>query len=93
MIVNVIDVRALATLESENDSPVCPYRDRPKAAQVALERMQSESRKIQIGDLVGGVEPSQDIAQFLDVLTVDASGIVAFMQPAQSLMPKRDNHA
>src|SRR5437764_15199522 len=50
MIVHKINVRCLATLKSENNSPVCAHGHRPKAFEVARQGMKPEGYDIDVGN-------------------------------------------
>src|SRR5258708_33315154 len=61
MIIHEVDFRSLAPREAENDSPVRTHRHRPKALEVAFERVQSERWQIKRIDHLRGMQESQDL--------------------------------
>jgi hypothetical protein len=56
MVIHEIYVKSLAALEPEDYSPVRVHGDRPKACELALERMKPECCVVEIGYLFGDVQ-------------------------------------
>ena len=73
MIIAIINVDHVAAREPEYHSPVRADRYRPKAFQIALERMQPKSRQVHITRRLRGLQPGKDISQFRHVLRNDAT--------------------
>ena len=72
MIINEVHIKSLPVLEPKNNAPVRAHSERPKSFEIALQRVQPEGRQIKVADALGGVEQSEDVAEFPDVLGVDA---------------------
>jgi hypothetical protein len=49
MVVEQIDIERIAITEAEDDAPVGGYVDRPKALQLAFERVEPEAWGIHVG--------------------------------------------
>ena len=62
MVVEQIDIEGIASLEAEDDAPVGGYVDRPKALQLALERVEPEAWGIHVGHGRRDVQAAQDTA-------------------------------
>ena len=56
MIIGIIDVDYVTGCKTENDTPVGSNRNRPKAFQVALQRMKPKARQIHIIDRGGNIQ-------------------------------------
>ena len=87
MVIDIIDILR-AVVETEDHPPVSPNGHRPKAFQLAYERMQPESRQVDMGNGWGGVQRRQNIPQLANMLRVYAAWIVVFKELLQPLVAK-----
>jgi hypothetical protein len=55
MVVDKINIKGFAVLETENNSPVGAHRYGPKAFEVAGQRMKPKSRNVDVADLLCGI--------------------------------------
>lgn len=92
MIVDQIDIGGVALLESENDPPIRPHRNRPETFQVAFERMQAEARKIHVIGRFCPVQDEKDVFDFLRQIGADALALAILEQPFQPLVPETPDH-
>jgi hypothetical protein len=74
MVVQIIDVECVAVRKVEDHSPIGAYRYRPKAFELAFERMQPETRHIHIGHCAGRAEPRENIAQLTTCSAITPRG-------------------
>src|SRR5271155_1153250 len=78
MIIDEVNIKGFAVLEPKDYAPVRAHGERPKALEVALQRVQPEGRQIEVADTQRRVEQGQNLADFPRMFSVDASGIVIF---------------
>lgn len=79
MVVQIVNVKGVTVRESENDSPICAYRHRPKAFQLAFEQMLAKAWHVHISYTAGCVEPRENITQLLHMFANYASLVVVFI--------------
>jgi hypothetical protein len=85
MIVNIIDIPSFTVFKSESHPPVSPHRDCPGTPQLAFKQMQSESRQIQIANRNCGIESSQNVTQFFNMLADHSARSVIFVKAFKPL--------
>src|SRR6266849_4637654 len=78
MVIQQIDLEYVPVLETEDDAPVRPHLHRPETLQVAGQWVQPETMHVDILDLLGDVQRTEDVLYLLDVLRVHASSVAAF---------------
>jgi hypothetical protein len=77
--------------ETEDDAPVGAHCDAPVTFQVPFERMQAIAGEIETLRAGGGVQQSQNFADFFNEIRPDEAGIVFLVEPLQALMVKALN--
>jgi hypothetical protein len=92
MIINEVDVKSLAVFEPKNNAPIRAHCERPKSFEIALQRMQSQGRQIQIAYALRCVDQSQYLANFPDVLGADASWVVILEKLFEPFVPETGDH-
>ena len=92
MIINHIHLIGMSVFKAEYDSPVCSYRNRPKALQLSFQGMQPESGGIHVFNDVCHLQPKQNTPDFIDIISGQFPPIVVFKQEAQSFVPETLNH-
>jgi hypothetical protein len=91
VVIDIVQVKRIAFVEPKDHSPIGSDNHCPKASQLALSRMQTEAWQVHISNRAGGVKTSQDIAQFVDVLCQNTSGVVVFIETLQALVAERSD--
>ncbi len=89
--IDIVDVLRPAA-KAENHSPVGARGNRPKAFRRAFERMQPEPRQIHVGNGSDGVKRCRNIPQLANMLRVNATRIVLFKKPFQTLVTNCPYH-
>jgi hypothetical protein len=74
MVIDIINIERLALGEAENHTPVGTNRYRPKAFQLALERMQPEARQVHISDRTCSIKARENVPQLFGVFPYHATG-------------------
>src|SRR3990172_5860418 len=92
MVVDQINIVRVASLEAEDDAPVCPDRHAPEALEVAFEAVQSEAGQVHVFRPPGAVQHEKDVFEFLEQIRADAFSVALLKQPFQPLMPEAFNH-
>ena len=85
MIVDEVDIPGFAIAEAENNPPICAHGQSPKALQVTLQLMQPKGRAIEIGDLFGSIEQSEDLFDLTDMVGIQRLRAVFFKKAAANL--------
>ena len=80
MIINVIHICGIMGDKAEDHPPVGAHCYRPEAFQISLERMQPEPGQVHILHCSGGIEPHENIPQFLRVFRDHAARVVIVVQ-------------
>jgi len=75
VVVNIINVLGIS-IPTENDPPVGPHCDSPKAFQPAFEWVKPETRHIHMGNSGGRVKGRQNIPQLADMLRVHTARVI-----------------
>ncbi len=78
MIVNQVNIISVAFVKAEDDAPVCPDRNAPKAFKVAFQGMQPETGQVHVFRLARAVQNGKDIFYFLNVIGADAPLVSPF---------------
>jgi hypothetical protein len=68
------------------------HRHRPEALQVAGQWVQLETMHIDVLDLLGDVQNTEDVLDLLDVLRIHASSVATFKELFQSLVAETYDH-
>lgn len=89
MVIDIIDVQRVAIFKAENHPPVGPHRYRPKPSQGPLERVQFETRHVQIGNAARRIKPRQNIAELHNMLGNHAARVIAFVKASPPFMANR----
>jgi hypothetical protein len=92
MVIQQVNLEYVRVLEAEDDAPVRPHRHRSEALQVAGQWVQPETMHIDVLDLLGDVQNTEDVLDLLDVLRVHASSVAAFKALSQSLVAETYDH-
>ncbi len=92
VVIDIINVLR-AAVKAENHSPIGAYGNRPKAFRRAFERMQPEPRQIHVGNGSGGVKRCQNIPQLANMFRVNATRVVLFKKPFQTLVTNCPYHS
>src|SRR5216684_3384788 len=93
VVVHIVNVECAAVCKMENHSPVRSNGHGVKTLQLALERMQPETRQVHICDGLRRVEPGENIAQLHHMLGQHAARVVVFVKAFQSLVADRPDHS
>ena len=88
MVVHKINVGCLAVLETEDNAPVGPRSHRPKAFEVAFQRVQSEGRQPERLKGSRRVQHTQNLPDLPDMIWVYALRVVVLKKLPQPLMSK-----
>jgi hypothetical protein len=88
MIVDQIDIKHPAILEPEDDAQVGPHSDGPEAFQVALQRMQVQSRLVHSLDCGRCIKCRKNPANAIDHIRRKLPTVVLFIEPLEALVPK-----
>lgn len=91
MVVNIIDVFG-SVIETENHSPVSAYGNSPEASHLALERMQSETRQVHVGNSGSRVKRRKNIPQLADMFRIYTARVVLLEEAFQPLMTNAPYH-
>jgi hypothetical protein len=92
VVIDQIKVCRVALLEAKNDPPVGANRDAPITREIALERVQSPARQVELARLCRLIEPSQHARDFVSVLRVQFAAVVAFIEASEAPVAKPPNH-
>jgi hypothetical protein len=92
VIVHQSDIDRVTTFEAEDDAPVSPYRDRPKALQVSAEHVKPKPWQIQILGLSRTIQDSEDVFDFLKMLGMNLLPVALLEEPLQAAVPKASDH-
>lgn len=92
MVIEEIDVANVAILKAASDPPIPTDSHGPEALQVALERVQAKTRKVERLRRFSGVERRENTLNFAPQRRVDSARIVAFVEPLEATMPKAPDH-
>lgn len=80
VVLEIVDIERVAFCKAEYHSPVSPDRDRLKACELALQRMESETRQVHVRNGRRSVQTNWNIAESFGMLAHDAAMIVAFVK-------------
>ena len=86
MVIHEIDIYRFATVKSKDDPPIARHPHTPKSAQIAFERMQTETRKVYVAGLVGVGKQGQDLANTLDMRWIQSTRIVVIVESSKASM-------
>lgn len=92
MVIDVINIQRVAFGEAENHAPIGPNRDRPKAFELAFERMQTEAGQIQVSGRSGGIKSHENITQLRSMFPDHAARVVVLVKTLQSFVTDRPDH-
>src|ERR1700689_4782954 len=92
MVVHEVDVERLTVLEPEDDAPVGPHRNRPKALVIAGQRMKPKGRQLQRLNLLRGLQNRQNLPELSHMIGINAFRKVVLVELTQSLVQKAPNH-
>jgi hypothetical protein len=82
----------MALGKSKDYTPIGSDRDRHKAFQLPLQRMQVEARQIHILDCAGCIESREDVAQFDQMFRHHTTRVIVLIEAFQPLVAKRLNY-
>jgi hypothetical protein len=91
MIINQVYIVGVPFVKAEDDAPVCPNRNAPKAFKVAFQGMQPETGQVHVFGPAGLVQNGKDVFYFLNVIGADAFGFPVLEEPFEALMSKALN--
>ena len=86
MVVDIINIKRVRVDKTENYTPVCSNRYRPKAAEPAFQRMEPKTGNIHVGYVPECIEPRQNIAQLFNMLCQSAPRFFVFVKSFQPLV-------
>jgi len=92
MIIDKIDVTGISFMKPKNNAPIRSYRNRPKSFKIAFQRMKPEGRLIHFFNPVGNRQNRQNESNTGDMLRIEFTAIIPFMQKLQPLMPNASYH-
>jgi len=92
VIVDEIDIKYISILEPEDDAPVRPDRDRPKALKVALQHMKTKSRLIKSLYRHRGIKYGQYPSDAIDYVRRKLPAVILFVEPLEPLVAKTLDH-
>jgi len=80
MVVDKIEIKCLAALETKNDPPVRTHSDGPKALEIAAKCVQSIPGHIDPSDIFSCVNHTKKVFDPLDVLGIEKPSLSGFKQ-------------
>lgn len=92
MIVDQINIVSVASVKAEDDAPVCPDCNAPKAFKLAFQGVQPETRQVHVFGPASLVQDGKNIFYFLNVIGAEAFGFPILEEPCEALMPEALNH-
>jgi hypothetical protein len=92
MVIDKIDVRSLAILEMENNSPVRADSHGPKTLEIACQRMKPEGCDIDVGSRLSGMHYAQNLPDLANVFRINPFGVVIFEKLSQPFVPEALDH-
>ena len=87
MVIYKVHIHCLSVLEAEHHALVARHADAPLARPVALQRMQSETRRVRAPGMGRFLQPEQDAPKTRHQLRRESRSIIALMERPQSLVP------
>jgi hypothetical protein len=93
VIVDEIDIEYISILEPEDDAPVRPDSDGPKAFQVAFQHMKAKGRLIQGLYRRRGIQCGQYPSDTINHVRRKLPAVILFMEPLESFVAKALDHA
>jgi hypothetical protein len=88
VVIDIIDILRVL-IEAKNHPPVGPDGHGPETPPLAFERMQTESRKVHVGDRWSGMKRRQNIPQLVGMIRIYAAWVVLLKEPLQTLVADR----
>src|ERR1035441_3153870 len=61
VVIDIINLQRVALHQAENHPPVGAHRHRPKAFELALERMQPAARPVHVRDRIGSIQTGENV--------------------------------
>ncbi len=92
MIVYIIHIDRMTIVEAEYDAPIPGHRDRPKAGELSLERMQPQARKVHIIRATAAIEHRENVAQLFHMRGRQPSCRSPIVKGFEPTMFKRLDH-
>jgi hypothetical protein len=92
VVIDQIDIRGVALLETENDAPVGTDGDAPITRELAFQRVQPKARQIELLRACRHIEPGQHARNLICMLRVHLAPVVVFVKAAQAAMSKATDH-
>jgi hypothetical protein len=93
VIVNVVDIECVVPAKPENHAEISADANRPAARQLALQRMQIESRESQVSRRDRRIENRQDQPETLRVFRLNASFASGFEKASKPFVREALDHA
>jgi hypothetical protein len=93
VVVDEIDIECVAILETEHDTPIAGYRERPIACQIAAQTVTAQSW--QPVDLIGihcVVQQKQGTPNACNLILLQSAGVVPFEETAQPSLAEGLDH-
>jgi hypothetical protein len=92
VIVDQVNIISVAFVKAEDDAPVCPDCNTPKAFKVTFQGVQPETGQVHVFGLAGLVQNGKDIFYFLNVIGANTFGFPVLEEPFEALMSEASNH-
>jgi hypothetical protein len=92
VVIHKVNIDCTTIVESENDTPVATDGDAPIPFEVALQRMQPVSRKINIRWLQCRIKVREHIGYALRLIRPNLARVSILEKAAQAPMTERPNH-
>jgi hypothetical protein len=92
VVIDIINILR-AVVKAKSHAPVGSDCYGPEAFHLASERMQPETRQVQMGNSWGSVKRRENIPQLGDMFRVYATRVVQFEKPFQSLVSDCPYHS
>jgi hypothetical protein len=93
VIVDQIHIPRLAIFHSEDDPPIGSNGDRPKALEIALERMKVKARNVHVFRDTGPIETLENTPDLLDVSGIQQAAVVLLEKFPQPLVAEARDDA
>ncbi len=92
MVVDEIDVKSVAFLETENDPPIAADRNAPKTPEVSAQSMQAQTLDLHVVNCNGGIQAEQQARNLVDQIGPQFASIILLEQPFETAMPNASDH-
>lgn len=92
MVVEVIDQFDILTDKAKDHSPIAGHADRPKARQIALERVEPHTRSVHVIRLQSDVQRGKYPTQSANVISPYTLGIAGLVEGLEAFMSEGFDH-